>query len=95
MAERIGRHEHPDPDFFGPCREAREQGPCLEVGSLRTAGLDEVIAYPGALEAKPLEPLPALDVFLPGHVLVGADTESESTSHSPLPCMCAVGATES
>jgi len=53
-----------------------------------------VIAEPGALDAKPLEQLPALDVLLPGHVLVGADAESESTSHWQSPVR-AVDVTES
>src|SRR5665811_638133 len=85
VAESVARYQHPDPDLLSPRREASEQRPCLEVRSLRAAGLHEVIAKPGALEAKPLEQLPALDVLLPSHVLVGTDAESESTSHSPPP----------
>src|SRR5438445_13219270 len=85
VPESVGRYQHSDPYLLSPRGEAAEQRPCLKVRPLRAAGLNQVIADPGALEPKLFEQLPTLDGLLPGHVLVGADAESESTRHSPPP----------
>src|SRR5262249_61281109 len=63
--------------------QGRQKGPGLEVRAVRAARLDEVVAVPDAVEAKPLEELPALSRPGPAHVLVGAESEAKPPSHLP------------
>src|SRR5262249_2489012 len=85
VAKRVGRDQHADPDALGARGQATEQSPRLEVGSLGAAGLDEVVAEPGALQAQRLKELPPFHRLVPRHVLIGADAEAEFSSHSPPP----------
>ena len=81
VAERVAAHQHPDPDARRAGRQPGQERPALVVRPGRAAGLVEVIAVPHAVEAEPLEVLPALDERGEREVLVGAQPEAHSARH--------------
>src|SRR5712692_1078238 len=82
VSKGIARDQHADPDPARDRCKAGEQGPALEVGPVRTAGLGIVVAIPNALEAKLLVQLPALNERRPRQVLVRADPESNGSAET-------------
>ncbi len=81
VTEGVGADQHADADAMGSGGERRQQGPGLEVGTIRSAGLDEVIAQPDAVEAELLVQQPALQGPLPAQVLIGAQPKAKLVSH--------------
>ena len=61
---------------------AGQQRPALEVRAVGPARLVEVVAVPDAVEAEPLEVLPALDERRERQVLVGAEPEAHVAMHA-------------
>src|SRR5262249_156242 len=84
MAERVGADQHADADARRVRGESREDGPPFVVRSGGPAGLVEVIATPGAVEAETLEVPPPLDERGEGEILVRAEPEAHPAGHPDL-----------
>src|SRR5262245_32527889 len=83
MAKGVAADEDAYADALSARGQGRQKGPGLEVRAIGAARLHEVVAVPDAVEAKPLEELPALSRPGPAHILVGAESEAKPPSHLP------------
>src|SRR5579875_37512 len=75
MAEGVRADQDADASALGLSGQGRQERPAFEVGAVRMARLNEMIAEPKRVVAELLEVLPALDVDRPAQILIGADAE--------------------